>query len=67
MEQVTSKPELFSKREAAALLSCSEITVHRQIKSKRLGHFRIGSKVLIAREHINQFLQRCERKPKEAA
>jgi excisionase family DNA binding protein len=67
MEQVTTKPELFSKREAADILNCSEITVHRQIKSNKLGHFRIGKKVLISREHINRFLQLCERKPQEAA
>jgi excisionase family DNA binding protein len=67
MEQVIAKPELFSKREAANILNCSEITIHRQIKSNKLGHFRIGKKVLISREHINRFLQRCERMPSEAA
>jgi excisionase family DNA binding protein len=59
--------QMHTKREAAVLLHCSEITVHRAIKEKRLGCYRIGSKVLVGQSHIEQFLKRCERKPKEAA
>lgn len=60
-EQLISKKELFNKKQAAQILNCSEITIHRQIKANHLGHFRIGKKVLIGREHIEQFLARCAR------
>lgn len=62
----TEVARLYTKREAASMLNCSEITVHRLIKSKRLGCFRVASKVLISREHLDDYLQRNERKPKAA-
>ena len=64
--EVIEVGRLYTKREAAGVLNCSEITVHRLIKSKKLGCFRVASKVLISREHIGDFLQRHERKPKAA-
>lgn len=63
----TATEKMYTKREAASLLRCSEITVHRAIRDNRLGCYRIGVKVLIGQSHINTFLGRCERKPKEAA
>ncbi len=62
-----STERMHTKREAAAALRVSEITVHRAIKDKRLGCYRIGSKVYVGQSHLDRFLGRCERRPKEAA
>ncbi len=60
--------KFYTKREAATeRLHCSEITVHRLIKNGALGHYRIAGKVLIGDPHIEDYLKRAERKPKEAA
>ena len=61
----TATEKLFNKREAAGALRCSEITVHRLIKQKRLGCYRVASKVFIGEHHIQDYLEREERKPKE--
>ncbi len=66
MSNPTNGTELLSKKQAAKILNCSEMTVHRQLKAGRLSHFRIGAKVLIARQDIEQFLARCAR-PAQAA
>lgn len=67
MAEETTSEQMHTKKEAAAIMHCSEITIHRAIKQKRLGCYRIGTKVLIGQSHIEQFLRKCERKPKEAA
>ncbi len=61
MTDPSNRKELFNKKEAARILNCSEITIYRQIKAGRLSHFKIGAKVLIGREHLEQFLARCAR------
>jgi excisionase family DNA binding protein len=57
----------YTKREAADLLRCSEITVHRLLKTKRLGHYRVAARVFIGEGHIRDYLSREERKPKQRA
>lgn len=65
MEAAAEK--LYNKREAAGVLRCSEITVHRLIRGKKLGCYRVASKVFIGEHHIQDYLAREERKPKEKA
>ena len=62
-----AKERLYTKREAAGVLRCSEITVHRLLKSKRLGYYRVASRVFIGEGHIKDYLTHTERKPKERA
>jgi excisionase family DNA binding protein len=57
---------LFTKREAAGVLRVSEITVHRLLKSKKLGCYRVAARVFIGEGHIRDFLTREERKAKAA-
>lgn len=54
--------KLFTKREAALVLRCSEITIHRLIKSNKLGHFRVASKVFVGEHHLKDFLTNAEGK-----
>jgi len=63
-ENLANDLKLFSKDEVAKLLSCSAMTVHRLIRDKKLGHYRIGSRVLISTQHLEAFLARNERTPR---
>lgn len=65
MEALAEK--LYTKKEAAAALRLSEITVHRAIKQKRLGAYRFGARVMVGQKHLDDFLRRSERKAKEIA
>ena len=62
-EAVKTTEKLFTKREAAGVLRCSEVTIHRLIRLKRLGHFRVASRVFVGESHIQTFLTNSERKP----
>lgn len=66
-ETTAPREQLFTKREAATALRCSEITVHRLLKSKRLGHYRVAARVFIGESHMRDFLAREERKANEKA
>ena len=63
-DEMTEK--LYTKKEAAAALRLSEISIHRAIKSKRLGAYRFGSRVFVGQSHLDAFMGRCERKPEAA-
>jgi len=59
--------KVFSKDEVAKLLALSPMTVHRLVRDKKLGHHRIGSRVLISAQHLEAYLARCERTPRTKA
>jgi excisionase family DNA binding protein len=40
--------KMFSKDEVAEQLKLSPMTVHRLVRDKKLGHYRIGSRVMIS-------------------
>ena len=42
----------------------NRITLHRKRKAQQIGYYRIGNKVFYGQSHIEEFLKRCERKPK---
>jgi excisionase family DNA binding protein len=66
-EKQTNDLKVFSKDEVAKLLACSPMTVHRLVRDKKLGYYRIGSRVLISAQHLEAFLARCERTPRTKA
>jgi excisionase family DNA binding protein len=66
-ETTMATEKLYTKREAAGVLRVSEVTVHRLLKSKRLGHYRVATRVFIGEGHIQDYLSREERKPEEKA
>lgn len=66
-EEETKDLKVFSKGEVAKLLRCSPMTVHRLVRDKKLGHYRIGSRVMISAQHLEAFLARCERTPRTKA
>ncbi len=66
MSETTATSSLLTKVEAAAILRVAPITVHRMIREKRLGSYRVGSRVFTTQEFINEFLQRNARRPKAA-
>lgn len=51
----------FSRREAANFLGISIVTLDRLVAAKRLAHFRIGSRIIFSRLHLDSFLKLCER------
>jgi excisionase family DNA binding protein len=65
-DELTNSIEMFSKGQVAKLIGCSEMTVHRLIRDRKLGYYRLGSRVCISRKHVEDFLAGCERKPKTA-
>ena len=66
-EKQTKDLKVFSKGEVAELLRCSPMTVHRLVRDKKLGHYRVGARVLISAQHLEGFLARCERTPRTKA
>jgi excisionase family DNA binding protein len=66
MAEATTE-RLYTKKEAAAALRLSEISVHRALKNKQLGAYRFGARVKIGQSHLDEFLRRSERKAKEVA
>ena len=45
----------YSVKETAAILGVSKITIYRKIESKEIPSKRIGSRILIPAEFINNF------------
>lgn len=66
-ETATATERRYTKREAAGVLRVSEITIHRLLKLKKLGCYRVAARVFIGEHHIQDFLAREERKAKEKA
>ena len=66
-EKETKDLKVFSKDDVAKLLRCSSMTVHRLVRDRKLGHYRIGSRVMISVQHLEMFLARCERTPRTKA
>jgi excisionase family DNA binding protein len=66
-EKMINDLKVFSKDEVAKLLGLSLMTVHRAIRDKKLGHYRIGSRVLISAQHLEAYLATCERTPRTKA
>ena len=55
--------EKLSRKEAADYLGVSVVTIDRLVAGKKLGHFRIGTRVIFGKsEHLDQFLSACEQK-----
>jgi excisionase family DNA binding protein len=52
--------ELLDRIRAARFLGISPATLDRLVKAKRIDHFRIGRRVLFAREGLEAFLSRCQ-------
>jgi excisionase family DNA binding protein len=67
MNETATKQGLISEVEAARRCGVSRITLLRMRKAKKIGFYRIGARVLFSETHIAEFLNRVERRPKEAA
>ena len=56
---------LKDRKQAADFLNVSVITVDRNVKNKKLGCYRVGTRVLFdVNEHLQPFLKRCEQQAK---
>jgi hypothetical protein len=65
MDATTQTSEtLMDERKAALTLGVSKITLLRMRQRGAIGHYRIGSRVVYSHNHLNDFLQTCERKRK---
>lgn len=67
-EQVIAEPRFAESEviEKQLLPVKSRITLHRWRLKKKIGFYRIGSKIFYGQSHIQQFLAGCERKAKGA-
>ncbi len=54
--------EKLSRKGAADYLGVSVVTIDRLVAAKKLGHFRIGTRVIFSKEHLDAFLIACEQK-----
>lgn len=55
------EPELLSVRETAERLHCSESFIRRLLKSRQLGHVRLGTRnIRISEANIDAYLRRQE-------
>jgi excisionase family DNA binding protein len=65
-EVATASSLLLTKSEAARILRVAPITVHRMIREKRLGSYRVGARVFTSQQFIDEFLQKNRKEPKAA-
>lgn len=65
-EAAAAHSNLLTKAEAAARLRVSTITIHRMIRQKRLGSYRVGARVFTSQQFIDEYLQQNSRRPKAA-
>lgn len=56
----------FNRVEAAEYCGVSTITIDRALAKNLIGHFKIGRRIIMAQEHLDEFLRNCERKPLES-
>lgn len=57
----------LSRPEAAEYLGVSLITLDRALRQRKIRHFKIGRRVMVSIEQLNEFLALCERKPEPAS
>lgn len=55
---------LKSAHQTAARLGVSKPTLCRLMQRREIGFYRVGTRVLFSEEHIREFLDRVERKPR---
>jgi len=55
----------YTIKQTAELLSVDQSTVSRLLSGNKLGHFKIGSKKLVAESHLNDYLKSIERLAKK--
>jgi excisionase family DNA binding protein len=52
--------ERFTRLEAARYCGVSVITIDRALAKRIIRHFRIGRRVVFAKEHLDEYLRSCE-------
>ncbi len=58
-----NSPELMTVREVAFVLGMSESKIYGLCACKKIGHFRIGGSLRIARKQLNDYLQAATQEP----
>ena len=62
------REKLYSESEAATLLKLKDRTALWKLRrSGGIGHYVIGRRVYYGESHIKEFLEKCERRPKQEA
>jgi excisionase family DNA binding protein len=59
--------QAFDRNEAARRLGFSVVTLDRELARGNITHFRSGRRVLFTQSHIDEYIQRNERKAKGKA
>jgi excisionase family DNA binding protein len=63
IDTVHEEEKKYSRREAAARLGVSEITLFRWTKAGRIGFYRLGARVIYGAQHLRAFLDTVENRP----
>lgn len=64
MSEIQGK--LLSAKQAVNRLGISKPTLCRLMQRGEIGFYRVGARVLLSEEHIKEFLNRVEQKPRNA-
>lgn len=57
-EEPPEEAEWMTVQEVADVLRVHKMTVHRMINSRAIGSLKVGTKYLIAKEHLNEYMKR---------
>jgi len=57
--------KLLTEKEFTELTGLSRMTAKRHRDAKRLGFYKIGARVMYSQKHVDDFLARHERAPRE--
>jgi excisionase family DNA binding protein len=66
MSQAEAEGQLRSAYHTATRLGVSKPTLCRLMQRGEIGFYRVGTRVLFSDEHIKEFLNRVEHKPRNA-
>lgn len=65
MKNTIQEKVTFSRREAARHLGLSVVTIDREVARGNIAHFRGGRRVLFTQAHLDEYIQRNERKARD--
>jgi excisionase family DNA binding protein len=65
-DSAANNPERFNRRTASQYLGISLVTLDRALAKRKISHFRVGRRVVFARQHLDDFLKASEVKARNA-
>jgi excisionase family DNA binding protein len=60
----SDQTQAFDRKEAARRLSLSVVTIDRELARGKITHVRVGRRILFTQAHLEEYIERNERKAK---